>query len=449
MRKRRLTEAQTTTGGEDLQSFRERARDWLAETVPKFGEEDPDIFRGEGGQAGQRRAARGKDFQRAIFDGGFAGITFPTEYGGLGLSVAHRDAFHQEVRSAGPDAISLFNLIGPLWGLSIGMIAPTMLEFATEEQKRTYIPQMLRGEKLWAQMLSEPTGGSDLAGAITRATRDGDIFRINGSKVWTSQADFSDMAVLLARTNWEVPKHRGLSMFIISLQSPGLTIQPIRLVSGGTGFCQEFFDDMPVLASDVLGAVDDGWNVASRLLVHERNTVGGGLTFHSMSVGGPGRASSQGLDGGLAELVRRSDPASEQLARQQAVEVHVLSSVSSHLASRVIQGMTTGVMPPAAGSLLRLFGSTVGVRSSDVGMALAGANAVAWPADRSVPGSALGLGYLGRQGGSMASGTAEIQKNIISERVLGLPREPASDRDLPFNQVRHNAIPGPLARKKV
>jgi alkylation response protein AidB-like acyl-CoA dehydrogenase len=114
----------------------------------------------------------------------------------------------------------------------------------------------------------------------------------------------------------------------------------------------------------------------------------------------------------------------------------------------VIQGMTTGVMPPAAGSLLRLFGSSVGVRSSDVGMALAGANAVAWPADRSVPGSALGLGYLGRQGGSMASGTAEIQKNIISERVLGLPREPASDRDLPFNQVRHNAIPAPLARRE-
>ena len=353
--------------------------------------------------------------------------------------------FHTEVRAAGPDAVGLFNLVGSLWGLSIGMIAPTMLEFATEEQKRSHIPSMLRGEKLWAQMLSEPTGGSDLAGAITHATRDGDRFIVNGSKVWTSQADFSDMAVLLARTNWEVSKHRGLTMLIISLDSPGLTIQPLRLVSGGTGFCQEFFDDMEVPVSDVLGGVDDGWNVATRLLVHERNTVGGGSPFHSMSVGSAGRALGMGT--GPVELARIAGRGADPVARQEAAEVHVLSTVSGHLAARVMQQMARGDLPPAAGSMLRLFGSLVGVRASDVGMDIAGASAVAWPADMSAPGSGLGLGYLGRQGGSMASGTAEIQRNIISERVLGLPREPAPDRDLPFNQVRHNAMPGPLTRK--
>jgi alkylation response protein AidB-like acyl-CoA dehydrogenase len=439
-----MTDLTHTDTGEDVRSFRERARSWLPEVVDRFDARDTDVFGGEGGQAALRRAATGKAFQRAVYEGGFAGITFPAEYGGLGLSVAHRDAFVEEVRAAGAKATALFNLVGALWGLSIGMIAPTMLELATEDQKRTYIPEMLRGETLWVQMLSEPTGGSDLAGAVTRATRDGDQFVINGSKVWTSQADVSDMAVLLARSNWDVPKHQGLTMFIVSLRSPGLTIRPIRLVSGGTGFCQEFFDDVAVPARDVLGAVDDGWHVASRLLVHERNTVGGGSTFHTMNVGGRGGRGYLGPD--LVELARRSGRSKSADVRQQTVEAHVLSTVGGHLAARVVQGMAAGVMPPAAGSMLRLFGSLVGVQASDVGMAIAGPRAVAWPEDRSDPGSALGLGYLGRQGGSMASGTAEIQRNIIGERILGLPREPALDRDLPFAQVRHNAIPGPLAR---
>jgi alkylation response protein AidB-like acyl-CoA dehydrogenase len=435
-----MTDVDREARTEDLGAFRERATAWIRETLPRFEIDERDVFGGEGGAAGRNRAALGKDLQRAVYDGGFAGITFPSEYGGLGLSPAYRNAFYDEVRASGGKAVALFNLLGSLWGLSIGMIAPTMLELATEDQKRTYIPEMLRGERLWVQMLSEPTGGSDLAGALTRAIRDGDRFVINGSKVWTSQADFSDMAVLLARTNWQVPKHRGLTMFIVALDAPGLTIQPIRLVSGGTGFCQEFFDDMAVATSDVLGSVGDGWNVASRLLVHERNTVGGGSTFHTMSIDGGSRGRGP-LGGSLTDLAGRVGRADDSAVRQQAVEVHVLGAVGGHLAARVVEGMAAGVMPPAAGSMLRLFGSTVGVRASDVGMALAGPSAVAWPEDRSAPGAALGLGYLGRQGGSMASGTAEIQRNIISERVLGLPREPATDRDLPFDQVRHNAMP--------
>lgn len=433
-----MTDLQAQVEQEDVKSFRERARQWLPEVVATFEVDDEDLVVGTDDSA-HRRAARAKAFQAALFEGGFAGIVFPPEYGGLGLTVAHRDAFNAEVRAAGPKAVALLNLVGGIWGLSIGMIAPTMLEFGTEEQKCTYIPQMLRGEKLWAQMLSEPTGGSDLAGAITRATRDGDQYLINGSKVWTSQADFSDMAVLLARTDWSVPKHRGLSLFIISLDSPGLTINPLRLVSGGTGFCQEFFDDMPVPVANVLGAENDGWNVASRLLVHERNAVGGGSPFHSMSVGGAARGTATG-GGSLKDLAKEMGNSSDLEVRQRVAEVHALGTVSGQLARRVMQATAKGIMPPAAGSLLRLFGSTVGVAASDAGMAVAGVNAVIWPGDRSAPGSALGVGYLGRQGGSMASGTAEIQRNIISERVLGLPREPATDRDVPFEQVRHNAM---------
>jgi alkylation response protein AidB-like acyl-CoA dehydrogenase len=442
-----VTEASNTkdtaaTDIEDVRSFRERARGWLPDAVGTFEIDEADLGWGEGGGA-QRRAAKGKAFQAAVWEGGFAGIAFPRAYGGLGLTGAHLDAFNAEVRAAGGRAVDLFNLIGTLWGLSIGMIAPTMLEFGTEEQKATYIPQMLRGERLWAQMLSEPTGGSDLAGAITRATRDGDQFVLNGSKVWTSQADISDMAVLLARSNWDVPKHRGLSMFIVEMEMPGMTVVPLRLSSGSAGFCQEFFDDMAVPVENVLGTVDDGWNVASRLLVHERNTVGGGSSFHSMSVGGTVGAPR---GGGVLDLARQRGVRDDADLLQMVVDNHVRATVSGHLAARVVQAMSTGAMPPAAGSMLRLYGSEVGIHASDVGMALGGTSAVAWAPDQSAPGSGQGLGYLGRQGGSMASGTAEIQKNIISERVLGLPREPSSDRDTPFRDVRTNQMPTLLSR---
>jgi alkylation response protein AidB-like acyl-CoA dehydrogenase len=232
-------------------------------------------------------------------------------------------------------------------------------------------------------------------------------------------------------------------MFIVEMGMPGMTVVPLRLNSGSAGFCQEFFDDMAVPAANVIGTVDDGWNVASRLLVHERNTVGGGSIFHSMTVGG---TVGMARGGGIVDVARHRGVRADADLLQQVVDNHVRSTVSGHLAARVVQGMATGAMPPAAGSLLRLFGSEVGVNASDVGMALGGSHAVAWSPDRSAPGSAQGVGYLGRQGGSMASGTAEIQKNIISERVLGLPREPSQDRDLPFREVRTNRMPTLLAR---
>ena len=411
-----------TTTQEAVDGFRRRAREWLATAVAQFDASDSDAFGGEGGPAAHRRAAKAKALQQALYEGGFAGITFPTPYGGLGLSVAHRDAFNDEVAAAGDAAVALFNLAGSIWGLSIGMIAPTMLEFATEEQKRTYIPQMLRGEKLWAQMLSEPTGGSDLAGAITRANRDGDQYLINGSKVWTSQADFSEMAVLLARTNRDVPKHRGLSMFIVSLDSPGLTINPLRLVSGGTGFCQEFFDDMPVPAANVLGPVDDGWNVASRLLVHERNTVGGGSHLpHDVPT--RQRARRRGKCPGRQHRgAREADRSWIGCGRPPGGSRDPCALHRERPPRAGSQGHGQGGHAPGRGvdaPLVRL--ARRGIRSSDVTMDLAGVHTVIWPVDHSAPGSASGLGYLGRQGGSMASGTAEIQRNIISERVLGSP----------------------------
>ena len=178
-----------------------------------------------------------------LWERGFAGITYPKQYGGQGLTAAHLHAFTDEARA--------YDLggCGPMFAMTLGMMGPTLLELGSDDLKARYLPGMIRGDDLWVQFLSEPTGGSDLAGAVTRATRDGDRYLLTGSKVWTSAADYSDYGFCLARTDWDVPKHRGLTMFVVPLRAPGLEVIPLRLVTGATGFCQEFFDDVAVPAS--------------------------------------------------------------------------------------------------------------------------------------------------------------------------------------------------------
>jgi alkylation response protein AidB-like acyl-CoA dehydrogenase len=329
-----------------------------------------------------------------------------------------------------------------MFGMTLGMMGPTLLDLASDDVKTRYLPGMIRGDDLWVQFLSEPTGGSDLAGAVTRATRDGDTYVINGSKVWTSAADYSDYGFCLARTDWGVPKHRGLTMFVVPLRTPGLEVIPLRLVTGETGFCQEFFDNVVVPAADVVGEVNDGWTVASRLLVHERNAIAGGSGFHDMDAGGARETGGQQRMGravDLVELARSRGLNDDAHSRQLVAEAHVLATVNRQLSTRLQTATRLGVLPPAAGSLLKLFNSTMNVRTSDITMELAGSSGVVWPGEDRAAG--LGVDFLFRQATSILSGTSEIQRNIISERVLGLPREPAPDRDLPFSEVRHNAAP--------
>ena len=423
---------------EDLESFRARARAWLPETFARIdSDEDPIGARlradGEDEHSYARRARIG---QRMLWDGGFAGISYPMEYGGQGLTAAHLHAFTSEARP--------YDLggSGGMFGMTLGMMGPTLLDLGSDEVKTRYLPGMIRGDDLWVQFLSEPTGGSDLAGSVTRATRDGDTYVINGSKVWTSAADYSDYGFCLARTDWGVPKHRGLTMFVVPLRTPGLEVIPLRLVTGETGFCQEFFDNVVVPAADVVGEVNDGWTVASRLLVHERNAIAGGSGFHDMDAGGARETSGQQRMGGavdLVELARSRDLNDDAHSRQLVAEAHVLATVNRQLSTRLQTATRLGVLPPAAGSLLKLFNSTMNVRTSDITMELAGSSGVVWPGEDRASG--LGVDFLFRQATSILSGTSEIQRNIISERVLGLPREPAPDRDLPFSEVRHNAAP--------
>jgi alkylation response protein AidB-like acyl-CoA dehydrogenase len=410
---------------EELEAYRLRARAWLAESMPRLpeGVDNWQLTQED------EMAVRARQLQRTLFDGGYAGICFPAAYGGQGLSRAHQRAFTQE--SMGYQMPTTFNVP------TLTILAPTILDFGTEEQKLRHIPAILSGEELWVQFLSEPSGGSDLAGLVTTATRDGDVFALNGSKIWSSGAFRADYCLCLARTDSTVPKHQGLTMFILKIHQPGIEVQRIKMINGTAEFCQEFFDDVLMPASDALGGINDGWTVASRLLYHERDAVGGGSPYSSGL--GMGNASKGGQRSDLEDLARATGQLGDPFVRQLLAEARVNDRVQTQLIERVSQGIRSGAMPGPAGALTRLYAANNGERRSDIALEIAGAAGGAWV--EGDPAGPAAVVWLSRQGFSLGGGSNEMQRNIISERVLGMPREFAADRDRPFDEVRHNRSP--------
>jgi alkylation response protein AidB-like acyl-CoA dehydrogenase len=408
----------------DPTAFRARARAWIVDNLEPLNGADP--FMGRAVDDADQ-VVRSKAIQRKLWDGGFSGICYPVEYGGQGLPPDCQQIFNEESR--GYELPMLFNTP------TLTIITPTILDFGTEEQKQRYIPAVLRGDELWVQFLSEPTGGSDLAGALTRATRDGDVFVLNGSKIWSTYAWKSDYALCVCRTDWDVPKHRGLSVLIVKVHQPGIHINQIKHVDGTDEFCQEFFDDVPIPADQVLGEVNDGWTVASKLMFHERTAMGGGSPYEV----GPRMAERRGGQGGSGSLSDVSSRKDDPRVRQLLGEVRVLTRVHKALAERIGTSIRTGRLPPPAGSIPRLSGGMLGVRLSVIGLELGGDRTVAW--EKGDTAGDLGVSYLGRQGACLGGGSTEMARNIISERVLGMPRERSPDVDLPFREVRTNAMP--------
>ncbi len=315
----------------EIEEFRLRARAWLADNMPRLADDDTNgqLMRDD------EMGVRARELQRILYDGGYAGLCFPVEYGGRGLTRAHQEAFTQE--SAPYEMPVLFNVP------TFSILGATLLDFGNEEQKRRHIPAMLTGEELWVQFLSEPSGGSDLAGLVTRATQDGDVFVLNGSKIWSSGAFRSDYALCLARTNWHAPKHRGLTCFIVKIHQPGIEVQQIRMVNGWNEFCQEFFDDVAIPAENVVGQVNDGWTVASRLLFHERNAVGGASPYTSGLSGRGGARGGQRFD--LAAIARGAGQTDDPRVRQLVAEARVNDRVAQQLVERVTVGIEHGVLP--------------------------------------------------------------------------------------------------------
>ncbi len=401
---------------QDIASFRTELRTWLSANFPK---ED-----GLPRTGADRDPVRHRFLQRLLFEGGFAGLTYPVAYGGRGLTPDFQDAFNEE--AAGYELPTLCNV-------TLGILGPTILDFGTEEQKLRHIPAILRGDELWVQLLSEPASGSDLAGCLTRATRDGDQLILNGSKIWSTGAHFSDFALCLARSNWSVPKHRGLTMCVIELAQPGIDIEPIVQANGEAEFCQEFLTDVAIDATDILGDENAGWQVASRLLTHERNLAGAAspFTYGFVAEGTPVAPTAEEL----VELARHCGNAQDPRVRALVAEAHALDAIQDNLVERINTGIGTGALEPTFGSLLRLFEITKVVQCSNASADIVGAGLAVWTTSAS---GKVGNQFLMRQAAALAGGSIEMQRNIISERVLGLPRELATDVGIPFDSVPHN-----------
>jgi alkylation response protein AidB-like acyl-CoA dehydrogenase len=403
---------------EDLESFRTRARAFARSSLPSA-------------PPGGRRSLtmeQAKELQAAIFDAGFAGIAVPEAYGGAGLTLEHQKVWAEEV----DDRI----VPTPLF-VSIGMLAITLLDHGSEILKRRHIPRILRGEEVWIQLLSEPSGGSDMAGAMTRATRDGDTWVLNGAKMWSTGAGDADYGMCLARTDWEAPKHRGLSMFALPLRDPSVTIEPIVGIEGGPAhFFQEFLDDVTLPLDHLIGTENDGWSVAHSLLFHERNATAG--VGHGLGLGG-GRGEGGGAGGhgveDLVDMARRSGTIGDHAVRQLIGEAFVAQEVRRHANDRVTVGMRTGAYKGDWGSLLKLGLALDTLRRGEIGIQIAAADGVVWTEADDETEDGAGRAWLGARSISIAGGTNEMQRNIVSERLLDMPREPSSDRDVPFNEV--------------
>lgn len=404
---------------ESVAEFAERARAWLAATMPRTDPRNPS-FADRGDEASWQRA---RELQRLLYDGGFAGICFPTEYGGLGLDMAYQKAFDAE--SVGYEMPLILNTP------TFTICCATILDTGTEDQKQQHVSAALRGDEVLVQLLSEPSGGSDLAGVMTRADRRGDRWVVNGAKTWSTGAFAADYGLLLARTNWEVPKHDGLTMFLVRIDSPGITLRRITQVHGSTEFCEEFFDDLELGDDAVVGEVDKGWEVASRLLYHERRAVGGGSEFAS----GSGSENAQEQPPDYTVLIPATGQAGNDRVREAAGRALVHRAVRDHLVDHVYRGVLDGSLPPAAGSLIRLYHAEFIELEVDTALAIGGSAGVV---DGPTGVLAVGQRYLSRQTAALGGGSTEMARNVIGERVLGFPREYAADRGVPFNQVKHS-----------
>ena len=396
----------------ELAEFRLRVRSFLAAHAPKRAarSEDDEATTPEATVAD---LATQKAFQAALADAGLAGLTWPKPWG-PGLTPEHQRVFNEE--AAG------YELPTTVYTIGLGMVIPTMIEFGTDAQRERYVGKALRGEEIWSQLFSEPGAGSDVASLQMRAERDGDEWVLNGQKVWTTGAQLSDFGAVIARTNPDNPKHRGITMFIIDFRAPGVEIRPLRQMNGGSGFNEVFFTDVRIPDANRIGEVDDGWRCAVAMLMNERVAIGSG--------GGGGRR--VGVKP-LIELARRRGMLDDPVVRQGIADVHIRTEILGYIGQRTRAAVKAGRAPGPEGSIAKLAGALLARRTSDLGIAIAGAAGQAWEDGRD---SRWALSVLSAPASRIAGGTDEVQRNIIGERVLGLPKEPQVDRDTPFRELK-------------
>tara|TARA_Y100000310_G_scaffold344002_1_gene454480 strand:- start:3194 stop:4429 length:1236 start_codon:yes stop_codon:yes gene_type:complete len=393
-------------------AFREQVRTFLEANCSRTGDRSGSI-----GDDDPEGIAAAKAFQGSMADAGLAGLTFPSEFGGAGLTSRHQELFDQEAQG-------WYLPTTPL-SISHGMCLPVLNQFGTEDQKARFMPDNISGASIWCQMFSEPGAGSDVASLSTRAVRDGDEWIIEGQKVWTSGAQYCDYGILVARTDTSLPKHQGLTMFIVDMRQPGVEVRPLRQISGGSGFNEIFFTEARVPADWQLGDLGQGWNLAVSMLMFERVSIGAG------SGSGLNADRSPGLIQTAQALGYRHDP----VLRQGLADLWIREQIKGYIGQRIRAAVEGGRVPGPEGSLAKLNGALLARRVRDVSLAIAGSAAQAWDAD-DAGGDRWAVACLSTAGISIAGGTDEVQRNIIGERVLGLPKEPD-----PYKGAAWEAIP--------
>jgi alkylation response protein AidB-like acyl-CoA dehydrogenase len=389
---------------QDQQAFRERVRAWLEANIPR-----------EWKSLGSTEVPRPEAFaflrrwQAKLHEGGFIGVTWPKEYGGQGLTFMEEMILHQEM--ALQKAPPMLNVLG------VGMAGPTIIAYGTEEQKQRYPARILSCEEIWCQGYSEPNSGSDLASLQTRAVKDGDHYVINGQKVWTSLAHVADWMMLLARTDPEAPKHKGITYFLLDMHAPGVTVKPLKQMTGDAEFNEVFFDNVRVHERQVLGGVNNGWAVGLTTLMYERLALGFGLQVRL-------RIALESL----IEMARRVEKTGrvvtrDPLLRQKLAQLWIDTEALRCTGARAVTRLLKGELPGPEASTGKMGWVETHQRLQELAMEIEGPYAqLVKGSDRAIDGGVWQYGFLRSRANSIEGGTTEIQKNIIAERVLGLPR---------------------------
>jgi len=397
-------------------AFRTEARTWLkANAEPRPEDDDADLL---GEKLDDASVAWCKDWQKKKYDAGWAGLTWPKEYGGRGASAIENVIWKQEE--------SKVHTPPEIYGIGLGMCGPTLMAHGTEEQKKRWLPDMLMGQEVWCQLFSEPAAGSDLAGLRSTAVRDGDDWVINGQKIWTTGAQICEWGILVVRSDPNAAKHAGLTYFVVNMNAPGVEIRPITQINGGQGFNEVFFTDVRIPDSDRIGEVGDGWRVAITTLMNERASIGGG--------GGAGNSTD------LLRLAREVEingrPAIEDPSiRQQIARFYIRAKGLQFTGNRTLTALSRGQTPGPESSLGKLVGGVLVQDMSEFGIELAGMAGMMNDETYSLDKAMWQERFLGIPGLRIAGGTDEILRNIIAERVLGLPPEIRLDKGVAFKDI--------------
>ena len=391
----------------EAEAFRERCIEFLDTNATGLPAYDPET-------RGTETMAATRSFQKKVAEAGLAGLEYDKVYGGAGLTRGHLRIW-RDVYARYPDMTSELTI-------SHGMALPVLNQFGSEEQKKRFMPRNISVEDLWCQMFSEPGAGSDVASLQTKAIRDGDQWMINGQKVWTTLAHHSQYGILIARTDPDVPKHAGISMFIVDMAAPGVEIRPIHQIDGNKHFNEVFFTDCRIPADWLVGELNGGWKQAIAMLMFERVAIGTG------SKGGISTPHAKRL---VVEARKRGtwdDP----LVRQQLMDIYANETAKSLVSMRTRAELKAGRAPGPGGSLGKLHGAIIAKKMRSAIPAVVGESVMAWTDEGDQQWSqAILATYMS----TIAGGTDEIQRNIIGDRVLDLPREPSVDRNVPFSEL--------------